>query len=179
MANPPRLRFTAADVDLAFETWGCNCGPAAIAAILGLTLDEVRRHMGDFEVRRYTNPTLMGESLRGAGARFDLRQHPAWQKAQGPSMPNWGLARIQWEGPWMHDGVPVAARYQRTHWVGTYRPQASGFVELGVFDINAIDGGGWLSFETWRDRLVPRILRQGVPRADGGWHVTHAYEVQR
>ena len=31
-------RFTLADVEGANATWGCNCGPAALAAICGLTL---------------------------------------------------------------------------------------------------------------------------------------------
>jgi hypothetical protein len=31
-----------------------NCGPGAIAAICGLTLDDLRPHLGDFEQKRYT-----------------------------------------------------------------------------------------------------------------------------
>lgn len=57
-------RFTVVDADQAYATWGCNCGPGAVAGVLGLMLDEVRQHMGDFERKGYTNPTLMFKTLR-------------------------------------------------------------------------------------------------------------------
>jgi protein gp37 len=59
IGGPPFPRFSAADVERANAEWGANCGPAAIAAIMGMTLDEVRPHLGDFESKHYTNPTLM------------------------------------------------------------------------------------------------------------------------
>jgi len=46
----------AAEAQTAWDVWGCNCGPGAIAAILNMRLDEVRPLMGDFESKRYTNP---------------------------------------------------------------------------------------------------------------------------
>lgn len=175
MPEPKPLRFTAMDLEEAHEAWGCNCGPGALAAILGLTLDQVRPLMGDFEQKRYTNPTLMLESLRRAGARLSYRGghlDPA-------DMPNYGLARIQWEGPWTQPGLPMRARYRYTHWVGSCRidqPRA-GRGRLGVFDINCMNSGGWVGFDDWSDAIVPNILKQCVPRADGKWHVTHAIEV--
>jgi hypothetical protein len=57
-------RFTEADANRAHDEWGANCGPGAIAAILALTLDELRPYMGDFESKRYTNPTLMWATVR-------------------------------------------------------------------------------------------------------------------
>lgn len=36
------LRFTLEDAQRASQEWGANCGPGAIAAIMGMTLDEVR-----------------------------------------------------------------------------------------------------------------------------------------
>jgi hypothetical protein len=38
--NP--VRFTLDEAQAAADTWGMNCGPGAIAAVLGLTLDELR-----------------------------------------------------------------------------------------------------------------------------------------
>lgn len=82
--------ISAEDADRAYAEWGCNCGPAAVAAICGLTLDQVRPHMGDFETKRYTNPTLMWQVLRSIGARFSYRGGDL-----GRWWPTYGLARIQ------------------------------------------------------------------------------------
>lgn len=65
------LQFCHEDGARAWREWGCNCGPTALAAILGLTLDEVRPHLGDFEQKHYTNPRLMAQALRSAGASWD------------------------------------------------------------------------------------------------------------
>lgn len=167
-----RPRFTTEDLDRANETWGANCGAGAIAAICNLTLDEVRPHMGDFEKKGYTNPTLMWQVLQSIGVAFSYRGGDLGQKW----FPNYGLARIQWEGPWTKPGVPARAAYRHTHWVGARRNSA-GFV--GIFDINALGNGtGWASLDDWRTAVVPYILQECVPRADGGWHITHAVEVQ-
>jgi len=164
--RPPR--FSADDADLAYEQWGANCGPGAIAAICGLTLSELRPHLGDFEQKRYTNPTLMWSVLDRIGIRWRLvRPIAAW--------PQYGLARVQWEGPWTRPEVPVRARYRYTHWVGACAVDPE---NIGIFDINAIgNGSGWCSLENWSRIVVPFILEECVPRASGGWHLTHVVEV--
>lgn len=168
---PPR--FTAADADRAHEEWGANCGPGAIAAICGLTLDELRPHMGDFEKKRYTNPTLMWRVLGSLeGVAFS---HLGGDLGRG-NWPLYGLARIQWEGPWTKPGVPARAAYRHTHWVGA---DARNPANIGIFDINCINNGsGWVSVSEWSQTVVPWILEQCVPRATGGWYITHAVEVQ-
>lgn len=158
-------RFTHADADRAYEEWGANCGPGAIAAIMNMTLDEVRPHMGDFEAKKYTNPTLMQDVLRSIGRRFSNI---------GRNWPNYGLVRIQWEGPWTEPGVPMRARYRYTHWIGTKLASQN---NRGVFDINCINNGtGWVSVADWSSEIVPWLLEQ-YPRATGSWHVTHGIEV--
>ncbi|HEX2255628.1 MAG TPA: hypothetical protein VHG92_02815 [Afifellaceae bacterium] len=167
---PPR--FTAADADRAHDEWGANCGPGAIAAICGLTLDELRPHMGDFEAKRYTNPTLMWAVLRSLGVRWRLVRPPR-------TWPRYGLARVQWEGPWTEPGVPIAARYRQTHWVGACTAGPGAGANVGIFDINAIgNGSGWCSLENWAGRIVP-LLTGEIPRASGRWHLTHVVEVSR
>jgi hypothetical protein len=164
-AKPPR--FNVDDADRAHAEWGANCGPGALAAISGMTLDELRPHMGDFESKHYTNPTLMFECLKRLGVRHHhVRPIPL-------TWPKYGLVRIQWEGPWTLPGVPMRARYRYTHWVGSAR---RGNVQ-GVFDINCIDNGsGWCSQENWTSIVVPYLCAL-YPRATGGWHITHAIEV--
>ncbi len=163
------LRFTLADVERANAAWGCNCGPTALAAICGLTLDEVRAHMPDFP--GYTNPTLMKRALNSVGKPWLI-------DGKDPSWPLYGLARIQWEGPWTQPGVPMAARYRQTHWVGAWttdRPHN----RVGVWDVNALaNGSGWCALADWTATIVPFITAD-IKRASGGWHITHAIEIDR
>jgi hypothetical protein len=143
---------------------------------MGLTLDEVRPHMGDFQSKGYTNPTLMLYALESVRARFRTRSLASNVKLL--DWPVYGLARIQWEGPWTKPGVPIRARYRMTHWVGAKHANGS----VGIFDINCLSmttsGSGWTTLEAWRDIVVPYILKQCVPRADGKWHITHSIEVE-
>jgi len=165
----PPTRFTIEDVSRASDEWGANCGPAAVAAIMNMTLDDVRPFFAaaGYEAKRYTNPTMMFDVLR-AIARPWNKMEALW--------PSWGLVRIQWEGPWTEPGVPMRARYRHTHWIGATRRGAA----IGVFDINAIGNGtGWVSLKDWDSVLVPWLLGQVAPRNNGKWHITHAIEVER
>jgi uncharacterized protein (DUF433 family) len=127
-------RFTAQDVEAANDAWGCNCGPAAFAAILDLTLDETRKHFGaEFEAKRYTNPTLMFAALRSALGAAGRAWHvlPGSRPAGATvGWPGYGLCRVQWEGRWTEPAVPIAARYRKTHWVGAYRLAANKAVSI-------------------------------------------------
>lgn len=171
------LCFTLADAERASDEWGCNCGPSALAAVTGRSLDEIRPLMGDFEKKRYTNPTLMFDSLVRTGIK--------WWKLDG-SIPTLGLLRIQWEGPWTEPGVPVRARYRHTHWIGIQQSDAMGInfpgkisPGAGIFDINAMNSGGWIAFRDWSGVLVPWLIKECVPRGNGKWHITHRIQVER
>jgi hypothetical protein len=175
--RPPQ--FTVEDAQRAHDEWGCNCGPSALAAIVGLTLDQVRQHMGDFERKGYTNPTLMLDALHSVYAAGLIL---GWRNVSkrsgvlpGCDWPQYGLARIQWEGPWTAPGVPMRARYRHTHWVGAAQVPHRG---IGIFDINCINNvSGWVAVSEWRQTVVPWILKECVPRAFGAWHITHSIEV--
>ena len=160
------MKLTASDADRAYDVWGANCGPGAVAAIMDMTLDEVRPHMGDFETKHYTNPRLMIDILKSIGR--------TWRKI-GVGWPSYGLVRVQWEGPWTEPGVPIRARYRFTHWIGAWKTTDRG---LGIFDINCINNGsGWTPFDAWNAIMVPHLIAQ-YPRANGKWHITHAIEVE-
>ncbi len=157
--------INGAEADLAYDAWGCNCGPGAIAAIMNMRLDKVRPLLGDFERKRYTNPTLMWEILDRCGR--------PWRKV-GKRWPTFGLARIQWEGPWTAPGVNPKAAYRHTHWVASWIHPERGH---GIFDINMTgNGSGWGSFADWERDIVPAIAAS-IPRASGKWHITHGVEV--
>lgn len=173
------VRFTLSDLERASDAWGANCGPAALAAICGLTLDEVRPHLQGFDEKRYTNPTMMFAALNSIGRSWQ-RIRTSQLSGAAAHMPRWGLCRIQWEGPWTGPGVPMRARYRHTHWIGAAKRTSD--ASIGVFDVNSVahtpDNTGWSSLEAWADIIVPWIVAD-IPRATGGWHVTHAIEVQR
>lgn len=168
---PPALRFTAQDQHAAWEAWGCNCGPGALAAVVGMTLDELRPHLGDFEEKRYTDVVMM------LGILDSIRvEHHAISPVM---MPRYGLARIQWEGPWTEPDQPAEARLRHSHWVGVqstleHKGLPSGF---RIFDINAMQVGGWLHYTMWSKRLVPWILEECEPEANGRWHITNAFDI--
>jgi hypothetical protein len=166
--RPPFPRFSASDVNQAHDEWGVNCGPAALAAIMGMTLADVRPHMGDFEAKGYTNPTLMFAALESIGR--------PWRRI-GSEWPKYGLVRVQWEGPWTKHGVPIRARYGHTHWVGYCT--GSRYGDCGVFDVNALrNRSGWVCYADWRNIVVPWILAECEPGADGRFHITHGIEVE-
>jgi hypothetical protein len=170
-------RFTLEEVERARDEWGLNCGPAAIAAMNGLTLEELRPHLGDFESKRYTNPTLMWGILKNIGAKWRTRPVRDILAKPRSAWPSYGLARVQWEGPWTAPGVPIAARYRHTHWVGAMLAQGSD--EHSIFDINCICEGGWVPLAEWSTYVVPWLLKQVEPKASGVWHLTHIVEIER
>jgi hypothetical protein len=158
--SQPTCKFTAADMRAAHREWSCNCGPAALAAALGITLAEVRPCLGDFEKKRYMNPTDMRNAIYSAGARtYEL-----------DSLPNPGVVRIQWDGPWLNEGVPPRVAYRYTHWT------AHQWVgeESWMFDANGL----WTPFHEWRTKTIPGITGR-IPRATGRWFPTHRWQVER
>jgi len=165
------LAFTCDEAEQAYKGWRFNCGPGAIAAVVRLKPDELRHHLGDFERKGYTNPTLMFQILRSLGVGWRTLDRGVW--------PAYGLVRIQWHGPWMNEGVPIQARYRHTHWVAHRdRPDIKiigGYHE--VFDINCVGVGGWISREEWKLAFVPWLLPQVEPKCDGNWSMTHCLEI--
>lgn len=170
-SHQPTLRLTHQAVEKASSEWGFNCGPGAICAVLNLTPDELRPHLGDFEEKRYTNPRLMAATLDRLGV--------VWRQVYRSDDPNGvlpilnrALVRVQWGGPWTKPGVPMMARYRQTHWIAV---RSNG---TEVFDVNAVHLKRWLPRHVWSDQLVPWLCKEVVPRWDGRHWFTHALEVQ-
>ncbi len=158
--------FTHEEAQRAGDEWGANCGPGALAAVLNLTLDQVRPHLGDFEAKHYMNPQLMVAALKSLGVDLNKKHDlMLW--------PENGLVRVQWEGPWTAPVVPRRKRYRHTHWVAARQGH-----HTMIFDINCIGVGGWVSVQEWKYQVVPWLLKQVEPEANGKWHITHCIEVQ-
>lgn len=174
-------RFTEADANRAAEEWSANCGPGALAAIMGLTLDEVRPHFDkvDFPAKKYTNPSMMLDALDSVGAKW--RAKGIGKTFPSVDWPTYGLARIQWEGPWTEPGVNGKWKYRYTHWVGArvLTNIREDYDRTGIFDINAMaNGTGWCRLWDWQAVIVSAIT-ECYPRATGKWHITHSIEIDR
>ena len=145
-----------------------------------MSLDEVRPHLGDFEAKHYTNPTLMWQILKNTHAPVVeiLRLSPEFEmlRTGRAPWPCYGLARVQWEGPWTAPYVPMRVRYRHTHWVGVCDETDS---EPNIFDVNCMCVGGWVPLSEWSQSLVPWLLKQCEPKANGRWHLTHTVEIRR
>jgi hypothetical protein len=109
------VRFDIDDAQAAVDEWGFNCGPGALCAVLNKTPSELRPHLGDFEQKGYTNPSLMASILRNLNVRFtrhfECRDDASPDNAKDFDFyPRFGLIRIQWAGPWTKGGGTVPQR---------------------------------------------------------------------
>jgi len=161
MKAPIATLYEPTDVHEAYREWGAACGPSALAAALGCEVNDVRRLFPGY--RGWVNPTHMLAALRQAGVEHRTPR-------PGESHPCRGLMFVQFLGPWMAEGVPIAARYKRTHWVAVVRTTAA---ERLIWDVNSETG--WMLFEQWCEVLVPQLLDHN--RGSDGWRVARAIEL--
>lgn len=156
--------FTQEEAQAAYDEWGCNCGPSALAFALQRSLDDVRPLISGFDEKRYTSPSMMAAALKAAGVRWTPVQDPdsmSMFDSRGIA-----LVRIQWTGPWTQPGANPKWAYRYTHWIATWIQQDCPL----IFDVN----GGVLNLLQWAEQVIPLLIQQ-IPRADGGWFPTHAW----
>jgi hypothetical protein len=163
--------YTPPDVYSAYDVWGANCGPGALAAILRRPVMTIRPLLEGWKGRPYMNPTHLQQALRAAQQPFRV------VRRLGPGV-TYGLWFVQWEGPWTAPKVPARAAYPYTHWVGVAQTEDQGQL---IYDVNAGDEacwGGWVAKRFWDQRVVPAIT-QAIPRANGLYFCRWACEVLR
>ncbi|WP_223644319.1 hypothetical protein [Corallococcus sp. EGB] len=153
--------FTPPDLLAAHASWGANCGPGALAAVLGVPVMGLRTYFP----KPWTTPTVMQAALTAHSRRFQVHQG-------FPTGDLLGLAFVQFRGTW--DTAPERAQYRHTHWVGQNRAGAC----LHVYDVNAGDAGGWLSSDAWKALVLAPLMarKQG---ASGLWRIRVTLEVMR
>lgn len=143
--------YVPPDLEAAYSAWKCNCGPAALAALLAVPCETVRPHFPGHAKRGYANPTHLREALTALGI-----EHRA-DTGKPPRRPSFGLCFVQFGGPWM-EGLPWE-QYRRTHWIAVDGDR--------VFDVNE---GGWLSRKDWESGTAP-WLAEHIAGCDGTWFV--------
>lgn len=159
------LPFSQADSQAAYDEWGANCGPNALAVAIGRHINDVRALLPGFEGKRYTNPSMMKHALELADHQFvDIK--PAATHTMFTDVPC--LVRIQWCGPWTAQGANPKWAYRQTHWIVTW---IDDFVHY-VFDVN----GGARTYASWEAEIVS-LLTGSIPRANGEWFPTHVWMV--
>jgi hypothetical protein len=162
--------YSPPDTETAWEAWRCNCGPSAVAALAGVTCADVRPHFPGHDRRGYANPTHLAEALRSVGLPFTSRH------GRGLDWPAYGLAFVQWGGPWLAAGVPIGAAHRHTHTVAV-AALTDGSGTHAVYDVNV---GHWVSGADWRDPrtgVAAEIMRT-IPRSDGTWFTRATIDVR-
>lgn len=113
-----RVPAALPDTIEAGDAWGANCGPMALAAVLGLPTVEAARPLVQ-PFRGFMSPTDMRKAVSAAGRLVSLG---TIGECDPDPWPTFGLARIQWIGPWCSAGVDPRAAYRYTHWIAVRRP---------------------------------------------------------
>ncbi len=165
-----KVPFSERAVLQANDEWGCNCGPLALAFALQISLDDVRPLIPKFELKRFTNPTMMRAALETVGRRYhsvrpsDRELMFDEQDFQG----RMSLVRIQWTGPWTASDAQPRWAYRYTHWITTWTERRVPLL---------FDTGIW-GIDGWEGEVVP-VLTTQHDRADGGWLPTHIWRLAR
>ena len=166
---PPKavpLCFDAQRQQQAFDLFGANCGPGAIAGVCGFDPIQVVQMLGPkFAKLNGTTEVMLRDCLDRLGI--------AWEDVPA-GLTDYGIARIQWEGPWLYDADPFE-KYRHSHWIGV---STRGLPHPMIFDINAISVGGWISLSEWDEVLRPWLLNATEPRATGNWWISETLKIR-
>jgi len=160
-----KLVFSDRMVELAYESWGMNCGPSALAVCCELDISQAKKLVepSGFLDKKYMSPTMMKSALDLGKFGFSEvdKNRKLSIKQMKSRWPASGLMRVQWTGPWSGKYA-----YHFTHWVAC----GGGKEDPVVFDINC----GILPLKEWMD-FASEFIKE-IERADG-WHPTHIWEV--
>jgi hypothetical protein len=137
-------RRVPVDIEEANAECGANCGPAALAAVLGVDVSDVMGAFPQFPDRTYTNASDMGRALEHEGYSFEVQKH---------ALPKKGVSLIQFVGSWGDASSSNSSALKRTHWIAVDRDL--------VFDLN---WGSWLTLRAWEFGVLPmfQLVEPGI-----------------
>lgn len=173
--------------ELLSHSWA-SCGPAALSALLGVSLTELRAAFPAHSARRtWTNLAQMRRALDVFGYRNGLTEaDPDTVAPVGPNgtrsglankWPRRGLVLIQFRGTWEQGHVPLGASLARSHWIAV-KP----FGGHVVFDINGVGeepgaAAWWNTRGHWERVIAPEIARSYGRSSLGAWWARAGLEV--
>lgn len=166
--------YIPTDLDLASSTWGANCGPGALAALLGREVWTTRALFPHFPEKAWVNLTQMLAAVAAVpiSHRREQLPKPGNPEATGPfpfPLARKALAQIQWTGKWTLPGADPRQAPRHSHWTAVATVPAGTF----VYDVNVNwDGplpGGWLLVEHWEKQIAPMMMAEKKGRT--GWYV--------
>ncbi len=146
------------DVEIARYNFGANCGPICFAALFGIDVCDALQFFSHFSDHRRTNVVEMKRVLMAAS----LNSFP--MPCRGRAFPRFGVALVQWLGPWMATDFQSRTSLRHTHWIAVDHDW--------VFDHNA---GEWLTASAWTNEFVPGCLNE-IDHA-AGWDLRCAFEI--
>lgn len=154
------------DVGEQHDLWGANCGPTALAAILGISVAEVRplieqAQNGTFKGYMHAGHLLNTLKLAGKSVR---RIDCSYRKICWPE--DQGVCLLQFDGPWCLPNANPRARFRYTHSVAA---AANGAL---VYDGNA---RVWLRREDWEGKVLQSLI-DDVKRCTG-WYTSTVIDV--
>ena len=150
-----------------------NCGPTALATVLGVDTNEAIELMDSTYQkgwRGYTNVGHIKSALKFKGIEMvkvktydNLKNVPAILKPT--------LLFIQIEGPWMGKGW--RSEYNRTHWAFFHNNRA-----MDVNNPPKTDGirPKWINIGIWNRKIMKFLV--GTYFEGSGWHVRVGYELK-
>jgi hypothetical protein len=156
-----------------------SCGPAALAALLERPLASIRDAFpNNTATRTWTTLQMMDRALAALGVRHSATPW-ALSLESAKQWPRRGVVLIQFRGGW--DAMPVdhAAQLQRSHWIAV-KPRGE---QSAVFDVNAVEGSGILSWGWWQPRkdwervCAPALAAGFGKKATGAWWVRAGFEI--
>lgn len=159
--------YTPQDIAEAIDAWKANCGPAALAAVLGCPMAVVRDYFPRYPSKPWTNPTHMKAAIVASG--YLPRLTIPSRIKQGRRLPTHGVAFVQFWSDAI-EAMPVLRQYQHTHWIATHGESGAEKPAM-IYDINA---DGWIPPDDWKEELWPRF--QEATGATSIW-IRTAYEV--
>ncbi len=147
-------RFIPWDIEVARYNFGANCGPVSFAVATGRQVCRVMQHFEHFETKPWTNLTQMRRAFAESGVAT-VTHRREW--------PHYGVALIQWLGPWTKFDFFAGWSLLHSHWLAVDA--------AWVFDHTEMR---WMSRDEWAGTVAPLFLEE-IPHATG-WAVKYGVE---
>ena len=135
--QPPQAKSPGRwDMYSNYFRWGANCGPVAIAAILGKPIDDIRRLIPDFGGRNGMTTAQIMDALRRAGVNC---------REIGAQYPSYGIAFVKADGAAKGHFIAVA-----------------GQKVLDTFTLDALHLKDWCDLGRWESANRRYKVRSGI-----------------